>query len=144
MARVASERSDAVPVKCGYARVLYVCAGCVSVALGAIGTVVPGMPTTVFLIVASYFFARSSPALDAWLHRNRLFGPSLSRFHETGGMPRRAKVIALAAMWSAISVSVVILAGVSPIGQAVALALGLVGTITLVWVVRTTTSYRGM
>lgn len=135
------ERRD-VAVKRGPSRLAYVCAGCVAVGLGAIGTVVPGMPTTVFLIIASYLFARSSPSLDAWLHRNKWFGPSLRRFHETGGMPRRGKVIALASMWTGITLSVIALSRVSAVAQLVTLALGLVGTVTLVWFVRTTPDRR--
>lgn len=137
VASAQTERND-IAVKRGPGRVVYVCGGCVSVALGAIGTVVPGMPTTVFLIVASYLFARSSPSLDAWLHRNRYFGPSLRRFHETGGMARRTKIVALASMWTGITLSLIALSRVGTTAQIVTLALGVVGTITLVWFVRTT------
>jgi len=131
------ERND-IAVKRGPGRLVYVCGGCICVGLGAIGTVVPGMPTTVFLIVASYLFARSSPSLDAWLHRNRWFGPSLRRFHETGGMARRTKIVALTSMWTGITLSIVALSRVGTTAQVATLALGLVGTITLVWFVRTT------
>lgn len=134
---VQPERND-IAVKRGPGRLVYMCAGCASVALGAIGTVVPGMPTTVFLVIASYFFVRSSPSLDAWLHRNKWFGPGLRRFHETGGMPRRTKWVAIASMWTGITLSMIALSRVGPVAQVVTLVLGLIGTVTLLWFVRTT------
>lgn len=118
-------------------RPLFVALGCASVALGAIGAVVPGMPTTVFLIIASYFFARSSPALDAWLHNHRWFGRGLRRFRETGGMPRRAKVIAMLSMWTGVLLSALVLGWT---GRAVTIALGLAGTVAIGWGVKTVES----
>ncbi len=140
MSFVATARREPndIAVRRGPGRLVFVCGGCVSVALGAIGAVVPGMPTTVFLIIASYLFARSSPSLDAWLHRNRWFGPSLRRFHETGGMARRTKILALASMWTGVSLSVIALSRVGTAAQIATFALGLIGTVTLVWFVRTT------
>jgi uncharacterized membrane protein YbaN (DUF454 family) len=46
-------------------------------ALGLIGVVVPGMPTTVFILLAAWAAARSSPRLHAWLLGHRIFGPLL-------------------------------------------------------------------
>lgn len=114
-------------------RALYIAAGCVSVALGAIGAVVPGMPTTVFLIAASYCFARSSPALDAWLHNHRWLGGTLRRYRETGGMTRRAKMTALLSMWCGVSLSLLVL---GTTGRLVTLCLGLAGTVTIAWRVK--------
>jgi uncharacterized membrane protein YbaN (DUF454 family) len=96
------------------------------------------MPTTVFLILASYFFARSSPRLDQWLLTHRWFGPPLRRFRETGGMPWRAKLAALASMWLAVLISTGLLLRASA-GAAAAVALGLAvaGTLTILFWVRT-------
>jgi uncharacterized membrane protein YbaN (DUF454 family) len=69
--------------------------GWVAVGLGAVGVVVPVMPSTVFFIVAAACFARSSPRFEAWL----LSLPAVGRLvadHRAGlGMPRRAKVWAI-------------------------------------------------
>ena len=48
-------------------RIIYFCLGWVMVALGVIGLVMPLMPGAVFLIVAAWCFARSSPRFEAWL-----------------------------------------------------------------------------
>ena len=98
----------------------------------------PGLPTTEFIIAASYLFARSSPRLEGWLEGNRWFGPVLRRFRETGGMARKTKALALAWTWSGLSISLYVLAA-SGIGiQLFVLTMGLVGTVTILFVVRTT------
>lgn len=121
---------------------MFAAVGLLSVALGFVGVFVPGMPTTVFVLAASYCFARSSPRLDAWLRRNRWLGPSLQRYRETGGMDVRSKSIALATMWLGLAISWVSLAGVSPTLQRATLALGVVGTVTILFYVRTTRSVQ--
>jgi uncharacterized protein len=77
--------------------------GCVG--LGAVGVIVPGLPTTVFLIVATWCFARSCPWLERKLVRNRLFKPFLWALDSGAPMPRRAQVISTVVMWVAISAS---------------------------------------
>jgi uncharacterized membrane protein YbaN (DUF454 family) len=113
--------------------------GLVSLALGVIGVFVPGVPTTEFVLAASYLFARSSPRLEGWLERNRWIGPSLRQFRETRGMPLRAKVVALTSMWTGLGISVHVLATVGSAAQLAALAFGLVGSATILFAVRTTT-----
>ena len=76
-------------------RLLWVGLGCLFVGLGAIGAVVPGMPTTVFLVLAAACFIRSSQRLYDWLISNKTFGPYLKDYREGKGIPLRAKVIAL-------------------------------------------------
>lgn len=68
------------------------------VVLGVIGILVPGMPTTVFIILAAWAAARSSPRFHAWLMRNRIFGPMLVNWYRDRSVSRRAKWSATAAM----------------------------------------------
>ncbi|MCC5824289.1 MAG: YbaN family protein [Phycisphaerales bacterium] len=77
--------------------------GCVG--MGALGVVVPGLPTTIFLIIASWCFARSFPSLTERLIHNRFFGPFLKYIQPGTVMPRKAKIIAAAMMWTAIAIS---------------------------------------
>jgi hypothetical protein len=99
--------------------------------------VVPGLPTTVFVIAASCLFARSSPKFDGWLRANRWFGPGLRRFRESGGMTRPMKAAALTSMWVAIGLSSGPLAAVHVAGALVTVALGGAGTVAIVYGVRT-------
>lgn len=75
-------------------RLLFV-AGILFLTLGAIGMVVPMMPGTIFLILAAWCFARSSPRFEAWLLNHRYLGPSVRRWQETGAIPLMVKLFAL-------------------------------------------------
>nr|WP_083259072.1 YbaN family protein [Variovorax boronicumulans] len=66
--------------------------------LAAIGVVAPGMPTTVFVLMAAWAAARSSPRLHRWLLNHRLFGPLLRNWENGRTVSRRAKWSATAAM----------------------------------------------
>ncbi len=63
--------------------------------IGAIGAVVPGLPTTLFLILAAACYIRSSQKLYDWLITNKTFGPYLKDYREGKGMPRNAKILAV-------------------------------------------------
>ncbi len=77
------------------ARTLWIILGSTLVAIGAIGAVVPGLPTTVFLILAAACYIRSSQNLYDWLISNKTFGPYLKDYREGKGMPRNAKILAV-------------------------------------------------
>ena len=110
--------------------------------LGLIGVLVPGLPGTVFVIAASHQFARSSPALDRWLRRNRWLGPALQGLADAGGMTRAAKALTLASTWMELALGWYVLAGFGPAIQILTIALGLSATATLLLVVRTVPAVR--
>lgn len=86
-------------------RVVYFVLGLVCLILGLIGIVVPGMPTTVFILLAGYFWARSSRRFYAWLLAHRLFGRMIINWQTHRAIPRFAKYLA----WSMMSLSTIIL-----------------------------------
>ena len=105
---------------------LWFAAGSLSVALGGIGIVVPGLPTTVFFIVAAACFARCNPRFERWVLDLPRIGP-LVRDHRAGlGMPRRAKVVAVAIILVAAGASGLVAIDHAVVGTLV-VALGLVG-----------------
>ena len=118
--------------------------GVLCIALGVIGVFVPGLPTTEFVLAASYLFARSSPRLERWLESNRWLGPPLRRFKETRGMPRHAKLLALASMWTGLGLSIYALSSVGTAAQVGAALLGVIGTGTILFVVRTTAARQSL
>ncbi len=65
-----------------------------NVGLGLVGAVVPGMPTTVFLIIATGAFSKSSERFRLWLWNHPGFGFSIRAWHQHRVIPRRAKVAA--------------------------------------------------
>jgi uncharacterized protein len=74
------------------------------VGLGAVGAVLPGLPTVPFLLVAAWAGGRGWPALEARLLAHPKYGPDIRRWRDHGAVPRRAK-------WAA-SLMMVLSAGV--------------------------------
>lgn len=64
------------------------------VILGFIGAILPGMPTTVFLILAAWAASKGWPQMDEWLLNHPKYGPTLRAWRENGTVPRKAKWIA--------------------------------------------------
>jgi uncharacterized membrane protein YbaN (DUF454 family) len=116
---------------------LYRALGCCAVALGFVGVFVPGMPTTVFVLIASYFFSRSSPRLQGWLLAHRWFGPPLRRYRDTGGITKTGKLAALGSMWTASLISAALLAAANRKAAIAVVALAVAGTLTILFAVRT-------
>ncbi|OVE82119.1 hypothetical protein BVY03_01890 [bacterium K02(2017)] len=77
---------------------LYKIAGLAFVGLAVIGVIVPGLPTTPFLLVAAGCFAKSSPKLHQWLLNNKVFAPIIKNWQETRSIPKRAKWISILAI----------------------------------------------
>lgn len=82
-------------VATGLRRWLFLIAGFISLGIGAIGVILPGLPTTPLVLLAAYFFARSSPTMHERLLRNRVFGPMIVEWNEHRSVPRRAKILAV-------------------------------------------------
>lgn len=107
-------------------RLLYLASGLGFVAIGGVGVVVPGLPTTVFFIMAAWCFSRSSERLENWVLGLPGVG-AMVRDHRAGyGMPRRAKVAAISCIVVAVGLSAGLLID-SPAIRLLVLALGLIG-----------------
>jgi uncharacterized membrane protein YbaN (DUF454 family) len=119
------------------ARIVYAGLGWCAVALAIAGVMLPGVPTTVFVIAASYCFSRSSPRVERWLRENPWLGPSLRRVAPGGGMPSSAKRAALAAMWTAVLLSSAVLARMHCLAALCTIGLGAAGTVSILFGVRT-------
>lgn len=79
------------PIRSPVLRWLLLLAAVACLAMGIIGIFVPGLPTTVFVLMAGACAARSSPRLHAWLWRHRLFGGMLRNWAAGGFVSRKAK-----------------------------------------------------
>ncbi len=91
-------------------RGVYLVVGGVSVVLGVVGIFVPLWPTTCFLLLAGWCFARSSERAERWLHENRLFGRYLSDYRRHGVISARVRTTSVATLWLFIVVSGALLA----------------------------------
>ena len=72
--------------------------GVAMVALGLIGIIVPGLPTTVFLIVAVWAFSRSSVRFHQWLTDHPVLGPPLRDWYQHRIIPTKAEIMAVSMM----------------------------------------------
>jgi uncharacterized membrane protein YbaN (DUF454 family) len=113
----------------GRRRLLWLPVGLLCVGLGGVGLVLPGLPSTIFFIAAAAAFSKSSPRLEAWVLELRGVGPLIRDYRAGVGMPRRAKVIAITMMWTAIAVSA--LAVDRPLVRVALVLLGVAGTATI-------------
>ena len=109
-----------------FIKLLWIIAGSVFVVLGAFGVILPGLPTTPFLILAAACYIRSSQKLYDWLIANKTFGPYLKDYREGKVIPKRAKKIALIMMTIFVGYAV-LFALDDLVVRAVVLILGLIG-----------------
>jgi len=86
-------------------RLLLVVGGTFCVALATLGVFVPLLPTTPFLLLAAFLYARSSERFHTWLLTNRLVGGYIRRYQEHRSMTRRHKILTLVLLWSVIGLS---------------------------------------
>ena len=80
--------------------------GALAVLLGILGLFLPLLPTTPFLLLASWCFARGSSRLHRWLLSHRVFGEYLRNFEAGRGIPLKAKVLATVMLWSSLLLAI--------------------------------------
>lgn len=115
-------------------RLLLAVVGVAAVAMGAVGVFVPGLPTTIFLIIASYCFTRSCPWLEERLLRVPLFAPYMRFIDEGRPMSARARVVSMTSMWASVLLSLVLLRAAGRLSALVAgiiLAFAGAGTVAI-------------
>lgn len=114
-------------------RYLYILTGGIAVLLGIIGVVVPGLPTTPFVLLASWCFYKSSPRLQAWLLQSFL-GKYIRDYKEKGGLTTRKRLYIIALMATMVSMSIIFFIPNTTVDIIVGVA-GLIGCIVVGFVV---------
>ena len=94
------------PVRTGWRRVALVILGLGLVGLGYLGILFPGLPTTPFLLGASYCFVRSSPRLHRWLRRSPIFGRLLHDWEVHRGIRKPVKIFAVCMVATVVTCSI--------------------------------------
>ena len=111
---------------------LYVVLGTISLITGIIGIIVPGLPTTIFLLFAATMYFHGNKKFHDKLLANRYLGDYVKRFREGQGMSIRDKIISLLMLW--IMIAIAIKAGSHNFGIAM-IILGAIGTICVLFFV---------
>jgi uncharacterized membrane protein YbaN (DUF454 family) len=93
----------------GLKRVLLIFAGIFFMGIGIIGIFLPLLPTTVFLLLAAYCFARSSERFYSWLLNNKWFGSFIKNYREKKGITLRTKIFTISILWITILYSAIFL-----------------------------------
>jgi len=104
-------------------RWFWIVLGATSLGLGVLGALLPLLPTTPFLLLSAFAFARSSPAIHRWLLQHRLLGKPIRDWNERRAISTKGKFASLAAMGTSLGASVVLELGLAVIAvQAAVLA----------------------
>ena len=105
--------------------------GTIFLGLGAVGIVVPILPTTPFLLLSAACYLRGSERMHRWLLNNKLFGGYIRNYRDGKGMSARGKIFTLSLLWITILYSAFFFV-TSAVIQAVLLAVCIGVTIHLV------------
>ncbi len=90
-------------------KICYMILGWIGVGLGAVGTVVPMLPTFPFLMLAAFCFARSSEKLNRWFQSTKLYQENLADFAAGKGMTKKAKVRIMVTVTALMSIGFVLM-----------------------------------
>jgi hypothetical protein len=115
----------------GISRLLWLALGFLFAAIGTVGIVIPGLPTTPLMILAAACFAKSSQRFYDWVINNRMFGQHVKNYREGNGIPKKSKPMILGTMWIFIAFAVLIgIPDSAPdISRYATIVLGIIGTI---------------
>ena len=93
-------------------RAAFTALGLILVGIGFVGVFLPGLPTTIFMILALYCFKKGSARWEAWLLNSKVFGPTLRDWEQNKAIKRRTKVTAVTTMWIFAGASIFIIGNV--------------------------------
>jgi len=95
-------------------RFVLLMAGIIAASLGFAGIFIPLLPTTPFLLLASWCLVRSSGKANQWLMNNRFLGPYIENYKSGHGITRRNKIYSLVFLWVTIITSLLFSSGLFP------------------------------
>ena len=99
-------------------KILYIVLGCIGVGVGAVGAVLPLIPSVPFLLLAAFCFAKSSKRLHTWFTGTKLYKNNLESYVNGKGMTRKTKIKIMVTVTILMSIGFVMMHAV-PIGRIV-------------------------
>lgn len=112
---------------------LFITLGSISLGLGLLGIVTPGLPTTPFIMLTAYLYMRSSPSLHEKLKKNKLTGRYLNKV--SNGLSLRGRLISIGIMWAMVCFTAFVIFDYGRM-RFIMLGLGAIGTIAQLIVLR--------
>lgn len=92
--------------KLTFGKVMMVTLGSISLFLGVLGLFLPVLPTTPFLLLTAYLYAKGSKRMYFWLISNKYFGKYIQRYRDGLGIPLQTKIISLSSMWISMLITI--------------------------------------
>jgi hypothetical protein len=129
------------PSRNSFIRGLWIVIGSLAVVFAVIGIFIPGWPTTSWLVLSAYCYARSSQKMFRWLLTNRMFGAGLLEYYRTGkSLPFHSKVViaGIICIASFASIWVITKSGDPGFGQTLIAIVAIIGVWWVGWKVPTT------
>ena len=87
-------------------KAFYIIIGVLCLALGIVGIALPILPTTPFLLLASFLFMKSSEKMNNWLLNNKVFGEHIKDYQEYRAVKRGTKIVSIGFLWSSLGLSI--------------------------------------
>ena len=92
--------------KLTFGKVMMVTLGSISLFLGVLGLFLPVLPTTPFLLLTAYLYAKGSKRMYFWLISNKYFGKYIQRYRDGLGIPLKTKIISLTTLWISMLITI--------------------------------------
>ena len=87
---------------------IYIIFGLICVGLGFVGALLPGLPTTPFILLAAWFFSRSSEKFESWLLNHKIFGPLILNWKKHKAISKKTKLHAIITIFCTFSITVLV------------------------------------
>ncbi len=117
-------------------RVIYLIVGCIGLAFGAVGAVVPLLPAFPFLLIAAFGFSRSSEKLDNWFKNTKLYKNNLENYVKGRGMTVKTKLKIIITVTVLMTIGFLMMMSV-PVGQIILFFVWIFHLVYFVFIVKT-------
>ncbi|SME97937.1 YbaN family protein [Pseudobacteriovorax antillogorgiicola] len=121
---------EVTPIKNPILRTMLMILSFVFLGVGFVGVFLPVLPTTPFVLLSAFLYARSSPRFYNWMMNHRHLGPPLRRWKTTGSIPRSAKILAISMIAITLIPSILFVVPV----LAVKVLLGIIGILVATYI----------
>ncbi|MGC9517112.1 MAG: YbaN family protein [Methanomicrobiales archaeon] len=88
-------------------RLFFLSLGTAFFSLGAVGAVLPVLPTTPFILISVFCFGKSSKKVERWISKNKYFGSYIENYKEKKGVPLDIKIKSIVFLWIMLIISII-------------------------------------